>query len=97
MKLKEGRFRTDIRKNFFCEGDETLEKIAQRSCGCLFPGSLKVFFFELLHVLQVDKPFGFLIFFSIFLSLKVSLINAKKCIWPDLSKGILDILLQVFT
>ena len=34
-KLKEGRFRLGIRKN---EGGETLEQVAQRSCGCPLPG-----------------------------------------------------------
>jgi len=39
-KLKEGRFRLDIRKKFR-EGGETLEQVAQRSCGCPLPGSVQ--------------------------------------------------------
>ena len=35
FKLKEGRFRLDIRK-----GGETMEQVAQRSCGCPLPGSV---------------------------------------------------------
>jgi len=32
----------DIRKNsFYNEGDEALEQVAQRSCGCLLPGSVQ--------------------------------------------------------
>jgi len=39
-KLKEGRFRLDIRKKILHhEGGETLEEVAQRSCGCPLPGS----------------------------------------------------------
>jgi len=36
IKLKEGRIRLDIRKNYFYyEGGETLEQVAQRGCRCL--------------------------------------------------------------
>ncbi|KAK4830965.1 hypothetical protein QYF61_014424 [Mycteria americana] len=35
FKLKEGRLRLDIRKKiFYSEGGQTLEQVAQRSCGC---------------------------------------------------------------
>lgn len=35
FKLKQGRFRVDIRKKCFdYEGDEALEQVTQRSCGC---------------------------------------------------------------
>jgi len=38
-KLKEGRFRLDIRKKFFTmERSEAPEQLAQRSCGCPLPG-----------------------------------------------------------
>ena len=42
FKLKEGRFRLDIRKKFFTvRGGETVEQFAQRSCGCPLPGSVQ--------------------------------------------------------
>ncbi|KAK4817892.1 LOW QUALITY PROTEIN: hypothetical protein QYF61_002061 [Mycteria americana] len=42
FKLKEGRLRLDIRKKFFYdEGSETLEQVAQRSCGCPIIGRKK--------------------------------------------------------
>jgi len=41
FKLKEGRCRLDIRKNFFYhEGAETLEEIAQRGSGGPIPGNI---------------------------------------------------------
>ena len=41
LKLKEGRFRLDIRnKNLYCEGGEALEQVAQRGCGGPIPGSV---------------------------------------------------------
>ena len=33
FKLKEGRFRLDVRGKFFAESGEVLEQAAQRSCG----------------------------------------------------------------
>lgn len=39
-KLREGRFRPDIRKEF-CEGGETLEPVAQRCCEGSNPGSVR--------------------------------------------------------
>jgi len=42
FKLKEGRFRLDIRKNFlYSEGGETLERVAQRGSGGLIPGNIQ--------------------------------------------------------
>ena len=42
FKLKEGRFRLDIRKNsFHYEDSEVLVWVTQRSCGCLIPGSVQ--------------------------------------------------------
>jgi len=42
FKLKEGRFRLDLRKKFFpCEGGEALAQVSQRSCGCPLPGSVQ--------------------------------------------------------
>ena len=38
FKLEEGRFRLEIRKTiFYYEGGETLEHVAQESCGCSIP------------------------------------------------------------
>jgi len=40
FKLKEGRFRLDIRKKFFVmKVDEALAQVVQRSCGCPIIGS----------------------------------------------------------
>lgn len=36
LKVKEGRFKLDIRKNFCKECDETLELVSQSFCGCLW-------------------------------------------------------------
>ena len=42
FKWKEGRFRLDIRKKFFTmRVGETLEQVAQRSCGWPLPGSVQ--------------------------------------------------------
>ena len=40
FKLKEDRFRLDIRKKF-CEGGEALDQVSQRSGGCPLPGSVQ--------------------------------------------------------
>jgi len=40
--LKEVRFILDIRKKFlYDQGGETLEQVAQRSCGCPVPGRVQ--------------------------------------------------------
>ena len=49
FKLKEGRFRLDIRKKFFTVNGETLAQAAQRSCGCPLPGRVQG---------QVGRGFG---------------------------------------
>ena len=38
FKLKESRFRLDIRKKFFTV---SVDQVAQRSCGCPLPGSVQ--------------------------------------------------------
>lgn len=43
FKLREGSFRFDIRKKFaYSESGDTLEQVAQRSCGCPIPAVFKV-------------------------------------------------------
>ena len=49
FKLKEGRFRLDIRKKFFPVKGETLAQVSQSSCGCPLPGSVQG---------QVGRGFG---------------------------------------
>jgi len=39
--MKEDRFRVDLRKILYAEGAEALAQVAQRSCGCLLPGSVQ--------------------------------------------------------
>ena len=37
FKLRQGRFRLNIRRNFFTQR----EKVAQRGCGCTIPGGIE--------------------------------------------------------
>ena len=41
FKLKEGRFRLDVRGKFFTMSGEVLERAARRSCGCPVPGGVQ--------------------------------------------------------
>jgi len=41
FKLKEARFRLDIRQIFYDEGGKALAQVAQRSCSCPLPGSVQ--------------------------------------------------------
>ena len=43
LKLRQGRFRSDIRRKFFTqrEGGDTLEQVAQGGCGCPIPGGIQ--------------------------------------------------------
>ena len=41
LKLRQGKFRLDIRRKFFTEGGDTLEQVAQGGCGCPIPGGIQ--------------------------------------------------------
>ena len=41
LKLRQGRFRLDIRWKFFTEGGDALEQIAQGGCGYPIPGGIQ--------------------------------------------------------
>ena len=41
LKLRQGRFRLDIRRNFFTKGGDTLEQVAQGGCGCPISGGIQ--------------------------------------------------------
>ena len=41
LKLRQGRFRLDIRRKFFTQGGDTVEQVAQEGCGCPIPGGIQ--------------------------------------------------------
>ena len=41
FKIKEGRFKLDIRRKFFTQGDVAQEQVAMRSCGCSILGDVQ--------------------------------------------------------
>ena len=41
FKLKQGRFRLDIRRKLFTQSDDALEQVAQGGCGCPIPGGIQ--------------------------------------------------------
>ena len=41
FKLREGRFRLNLKRKFFTVSGETLAQVAQRSCGCPHPGRVQ--------------------------------------------------------
>ena len=41
LKLRQERFRLDIRKKFFTQSGDTLEQVAQGGCGCPIPGGIQ--------------------------------------------------------
>ena len=41
FKLRQGRFRLDIRRKSFTQSGVTLEQVAQGGCGCPIPGGIQ--------------------------------------------------------